>query len=138
MRHAGAAARPRVRDPLPALVRFVAVGVANTLVYYAAYRLLLLALPYLPAHVLAYGVGIVFSFFANTLFTFGVRPTWRRFLAFPLTTLFNFVIVTAGAVALVEPGWVDERWATLLVTVLAVPVTFLLTRLVLTSGRISA
>lgn len=126
-----------MRQQLPALGRFVVVGVANTLIYYAVYRALLIGMPYLPAHVLAYGVGIVFSFFANSLFTFGVRPTWRRFLAFPLTTLFNFVVVTVGSVALVEPGWVDERWATLLMTVVAIPVTFLLTRLVLTSGRIT-
>lgn len=119
----------------PALLRFVVVGVANTAVYYLVYRLLLLALPYLPAHLLAYAVGIVFSFFANSFFTFRVRPTWRRFLAFPLTTLFNFLVVTVGSVLLVERGWVDERWATLLMTVVAIPVTFLLTRFVLTSGR---
>lgn len=123
-----------LRAQLPALARFVLVGVMNTLAYYAVYRLLLLVLPYLPAHVLAYGVGIVLSFFANSLFTFGVRPTWRRFLAFPLTTVFNFVVVTAGSVLLVERGWLDERWATLVMTVLAIPVTFLLTRRVLSAG----
>lgn len=120
---------------MSALARFLAVGVANTLVYYLAYRLLLLGLPYLPAHLLAFGVGIVFSFFANSLFTFRVRPTWRRFLVFPSTTLANLLLVTLGSVLLVERGWVDERWATLLMTVAAVPVTFLLTRLVLTSRR---
>lgn len=124
-----------LRSQLAALSRFVLVGVANTLTYYAVYRLLLLVMPYLPAHVLAYGVGVVFSFFANSLFTFGVRPTWRRFLAFPLTTVFNFVVVTAGSVLLVERGWLDERWATLVMTVVAIPVTFLLTRRVLTAGR---
>jgi putative flippase GtrA len=117
---------------MAALVRFLVVGVANTAVYYLVYRLLLLGLPYLPAHLLAYGVGIIFSFFANSLFTFRVRPTWRRFLIFPSTTLANFLIVTLGSVLLVERGWVDERWATLLMTLAAVPVTFLLTRLVLT------
>lgn len=119
----------------PALLRFVVVGAANTAVYYLAYRLLLTGLPYLPAHLLAYGLGIVFSFVANSLFTFRVRPTWRRFLAFPLTTAANFLVVTFGAVLLVERGWMDERYATLLMTVLAIPVTFVLTRLVLTSGR---
>lgn len=123
-----------LRGQLPALARFVLVGGANTLVYYVVYRLLLLGLPYLPAHVLAYGVGIVFSFFANSLFTFGVRPTWRRFLTFPLTTVFNFVVVTAGSVLLVEQDWLDERWATLVMTLLAIPVTFLLTRRVLAPG----
>lgn len=116
-------------------LRFVLVGVANTVVYYAAYRLLLLGLPYLPAHLLAYALGVVLSFFANSLFTFGVPATWRRFLFFPSTTLFNFLVVTVGSVLLVERGWVDERYATLLMTIAAVPVTFLLTRLVLTSRR---
>lgn len=120
---------------MSALARFLAVGVANTLVYYLVYRLLLLGLPYLPAHLLAFGVGIVFSFFANSLFTFRVRPTWRRFLVFPSTTLANLLLVTLGSVLLVERDWVDERWATLLMTVAAVPITFLLTRLVLTSRR---
>lgn len=120
---------------MSALARFLAVGVANTLVYYLVYRLLLLGLPYLPAHLLAFGVGIVFSFFANSLFTFRVRPTWRRFLVFPTTTLANLLLVTLGSVLLVERDWVDERWATLLMTVAAVPITFLLTRLVLTSRR---
>lgn len=124
-----------MRQQLPAVARFVLVGAANTAVYYLTYRLLLLGLHYLPAHLLAYGVGIVFSFFANSLFTFRVRPTWRRFLAFPLTTLFNFLVVTFGSVLLVEQAGADERWATLLMTVVAIPVTFLLTRYVLTSGR---
>ena len=123
------------KDQLPALARFVVVGLANTLVYYAIYRLLLLGMPYLPAHVLAYGAGICFSFVANSVFTFRVRPTWRRLLAFPLTTAFNFVAVTAGSVLVVERCGADERWATLAMTVVAVPVTFLLTRYVLTSGR---
>lgn len=120
---------------MSALARFVLVGVANTLVYYVVYRLLLLLMPYLPAHLLAFGVGIVFSFLANSFFTFRVRPTWRRFLAFPLTTLVNLLLVTAGSVLLVERSVVDERYATLLMTVVGVPVTFLLTRYVLTTGR---
>lgn len=130
---------PASSEPAPrrggSVVRFVLVGVANTLVYYLAYRLLLLGLPYLPAHVLAFGVGIVFSFFANSWFTFRVRPTWRRFLAFPLTTLANFLLVTAGSVVLVERFAVDERYATLLMSVVAIPVTYLLTRVVLTARR---
>ena len=49
--------------------------------------------------------------------------------------VFNFVVVTAGSVLLVEQAWLDERWATLVMTVLAIPVTFLLTRHVLTTRR---
>ncbi|WP_298748825.1 GtrA family protein [uncultured Serinicoccus sp.] len=117
------------------LLRFVVVGVANTAVYYLLYRLLLLGMPYVPAHLLAWSGAVVFSFFANSLFTFGVRPTWRRFLAYPATTLVNLAFTTVGSVLLVEAAGLDERYATLVMGVAAVPVTFLLTRTVLTAGR---
>ena len=117
------------------LARFVLVGIANTLLYYVAYRLLLLGMPYAPAHLLAWGVGMVFSFVANSLYTFGVRPTWRRFLAYPLTTVVNLGVTTLGSVLLVESLGLDERYATLLMTVAVVPLTFLLTKVVLTAGR---
>ncbi|WP_202980399.1 GtrA family protein [Serinicoccus marinus] len=56
------------------LLRFVLVGVANTAVYYLLYRLLLLGMPYVPAHLLGWSGAVVFSFFANSLFTFGCAP----------------------------------------------------------------
>ncbi|KUG55685.1 polysaccharide synthesis protein GtrA [Serinicoccus chungangensis] len=117
------------------LLRFVVVGVANTAVYYLLYRLLLLGMPYVAAHLLAWSGAVVFSFLANSLFTFGVRPTWRRFLAYPATTLVNLAFTTVGSVLLVEAVGLDERYATLVMGVAAVPVTFLLTRTVLTAGR---
>ncbi|OLT43464.1 polysaccharide synthesis protein GtrA [Serinicoccus sp. CNJ-927] len=117
------------------LLRFVLVGVANTAVYYLLYRLLLLGMPYVPAHLLGWSGAVVFSFFANSLFTFGVRPTWRRFLAYPLTTVVNLTFTTVGSVLLVEAAGVDERYATLIMGIAAVPLTFVLTRYVLTAGR---
>lgn len=120
---------------MAALLRFALVGVANTLVYYLLYRAFLLGMPYVPAHLLGWLAGMVFSFFANSLFTFGVRPTWRRFLAYPLTTVANLGVTTLGSVLLVETAGLDERYATLIMTVAVVPLTFVLTRVVLTAGR---
>lgn len=117
------------------MLRFALVGVGNTVLYYLLYRALLLALPYVGAHLVAWAVAVVFSFFANSLFTFGVRPTRARFLVYPLTTVVGFGFTTFGAVLLVETLGVDERYAPLIVTVAAVPLTFVLTRLVLTTGH---
>lgn len=117
------------------LLRFALVGLANTAIYYLLYRLLLLGMPYLAAHLLAWTAGMAFSFFANSVFTFGVRPTWRRFLAYPLTTLVNLTLTTIGSVLLVEAAGIDPRFATLVMTLAVVPVTFLATRVVLTAGR---
>ncbi|WP_420175919.1 GtrA family protein [Luteococcus sp. OSA5] len=116
------------------LFRFCLVGVANTLVYYLGYRLLLLAMPWFPAHLVAWAVSVVFSFFMNCWFTYRVRPTWKRFVAFPASTLVNLLFTSLGSAVLVELIHFDERYATLVMGILAIPFTFAVTTLVLTKG----
>lgn len=113
------------------LLRFGLTGLANTAVYYACYRLLLLALPYLAAHGLAWAASVVFSFFMNCWFTFKVRPTVKKFLAFPASSLVNLLLTTVGSVALVSGLGVDERYATLLMGIVAIPFTFVITAFIL-------
>lgn len=113
------------------LVKFCAVGTANTAFYYATYRLFLQALPYMAAHVVAWCCAIIFSFFLNCYVTFKVAPTWKRFLIFPSTTLANFVVTTVGAYILIEWLSVPATYGTLIASLIAIPLTFILTRLVL-------
>lgn len=109
-------------------LRFVLVGGVNTAAYYGLYLLLRGWIGYLPAHVAAFVLATVGSFFLNTLFTYRVRPTLRRFLLFPLSTVANFVVTTAGVVVLVEYAGLDERVAPLVAAAVAIPVTFLVAR----------
>ena len=114
------------------VVRFGIVGVANTLVYYLLYRLFLAAtLPYVLAHLIAWALSVVFSYFANCWFTYRVRPSWRSFIAFPATTLVNVAFTTIGSVLLVSLFSADTRYITLAMGILAIPFTFLVTRMVL-------
>lgn len=117
------------------LATFAAIGVVNTGVYYALFRLLLLGLPYLPSHVLAFAGAIVVSFLLNCAFTFRVRPTWRRFVRFPLVNLGTFVVMTTGVTALVEVVHLPADVAALVAALAAVPLTFVLARLVLVGRR---
>ncbi|MBM7789828.1 GtrA family protein [Tenggerimyces flavus] len=112
-------------------VRFGLVGVVNTGTYLACYLALRLVLPYLAAHVLAFAISTVGSFFLNCWFTYRVSPTWKRFLLFPLTTATNFVLTTAGVYVLVEWIGMDERPAPLVAAAAAIPVTFLVSRTIL-------
>ena len=115
--------------------RFGIVGVANTAVYYGFYRLFLIFIPYLPAHLIAWAISVVFSFLMNCYFTYKVRPTWKKFLAFPSTTLVNLGFTTIGTLVLVEFFGVSNLIAPIICGVLAIPFTFTLTKFILTYGR---
>ncbi|MCZ2859582.1 GtrA family protein [Blastococcus sp. VKM Ac-2987] len=125
------------RTTLRHAVRFAVVGVVNTGVYYGTYLLLSLVTHYLVAHLGAILVAMVGSFLLNCYWTFRTRPTWRKLALFPLTNATNYVMTTVGVVVLVEWFAVDERLAPLLAAVAAIPVTFLLSRRLLT-GRPAA
>jgi putative flippase GtrA len=67
-----------------------------------------------------------------------VRPTWRKFILFPLTVGLNFAVTTATLAVLVE-GWdVDPRLAAITAAMFAVPFTFLLSRRVLKGHQSSS
>ncbi|MFJ1750112.1 GtrA family protein [Streptomyces sp. NPDC088116] len=114
------------------MVRFALVGVINTGTYYACYLFLLNRLPYVVSHVLAFLLSMTGSFFLNSRFTYRIRPTWRKFLLFPLTNAANFVITTTGVYLLVDVLHFSSRYAPLITAAAAVPITFVVSRTILT------
>ncbi|MEU5307400.1 GtrA family protein [Streptomyces sp. NPDC021562] len=122
------------RPPRPIagqIITFAAVGVVNTATYYGLYLLFLRYLPYLAAHVIAFLLSMVGSFFLNARFTYRIRPTWRKFLLFPLTNATNFVITTAGVYVIVDVLHVGSEFAPLMASAAAIPVTFVVSRWVM-------
>lgn len=119
------------------VIRFGLVGVVNTGTYYALYLILRTQIPYLVAHVCAFVLAMIGSYFLNCYVTFHIRPTWRTFLLFPLSNVANFVVTTVGLKLAV--GWfgLDERIAPLPVAAVAIPITYLVAHHVMI-GRLSA
>ncbi|MFD5032414.1 GtrA family protein [Streptomyces sp. NPDC058405] len=113
------------------MVRFALVGVVNTGTYYACYLFLLNRLPYVVSHVLAFLLSMTGSFFLHSRFTYRTRPTWRKFLLFPLTNAANFVITTSGVYLLVDVAHFGSRYAPLIAAAAAVPITFVVSRTIL-------
>ena len=113
------------------IVRFGLVGVVNTGVYYGCYLLFCLVVPIMAAHVLAFLVAMVGSYFLSCYFTFRTKPTWRKFLLFPLSNATNFVVSTAGLYLLVHWLDVDSRIAPLIAAAAAIPFTFVIAQFVL-------
>lgn len=120
------------------VLRFGAVGVVNTGVYYTLYLIFNAVMPYLAAHLLAILLSMIGSFFLNCYWTFRTPPTWRKFLLFPLTNATNYVVTTLGMILLVSGCGVDDRIAPLIAAIAAIPVTFLLSRRILTRPQQAA
>ncbi|MGW3265014.1 GtrA family protein [Streptomyces sp. NPDC001056] len=110
------------------------VGVLNTAVYYGLYLLFLDRLPYLAAHILAFALSMVGSFFLNARFTYRIRPTWRKFLLFPLTNAANFLITTVGVYVIVDVLHAGSRFAPLIASAAAIPITFVVSRWIMLPG----
>jgi len=114
--------------------RFALVGVVNTGTYYAFYLAFNKFLPYLVAHLSAFVLSMIGSFFMNSWFTYRTKPTWKKFLLFPLTNITNLVITTVGVWILVGWASMDERIAPLVAAASAIPVTFLVSRRIMVPG----
>ncbi|UQX01137.1 GtrA family protein [Streptomyces sp. RerS4] len=122
------------RDQLGQIFRFVLVGGVNTGTFFALYLLMHPYLPYFAAYTVAFVLSMIGSFFMNTYFTYRTRPTWKKFLLFPLTNVTNYVIQSVGLYALVSWAGMDTRIAPLVAAVVAIPFTFLLSRKILIPG----
>lgn len=107
----------------------------NTAVYLGIYASLNRWIPYLTAHVIGYAVSIVCSFLLNSYVTCRTRPTWHGFVRYPLSSLVNLVASGALLYGAVSGLGMDKNLAALAAGVLVTPVSFLLARWAITSGR---
>jgi putative flippase GtrA len=113
--------------------RFLVTGGVNTLHYYMIYLTLLhfAGFHYFLAHGIGFASSLVGSFFLNTRFTYRVKPTWRAFIRFPLTQLFNSAMTAVILYILVEGLKVSSSLAPILAVAFTLPATFILTGRVL-------
>ncbi|MFJ9524422.1 glycosyltransferase [Streptomyces cyaneofuscatus] len=114
---------------------FVLIGCVNTAVYLGVYASLNRWFPYLAAHVLGYAVGIVCSFLLNSYVTCRTKPTWHAFVRYPVSTLVNLVASGALLYGAVSGLGMDKNLAALAAGVIVTPVSFLLARWAIMSGR---
>lgn len=111
-------------------LRFLLAGAANTAATYAAYLALLPLIGYTLAYSIAYVAGIGVSYVLNTRYVFRTTGSTRKFAIYPLVYLVQYtagLTVLRTAVSLGTP----ERLALLASIGVSVPLTFLLSRLVL-------
>ncbi|MET9698587.1 GtrA family protein [Streptomyces sp. NPDC006529] len=123
-----------MRSQLGQIVRFGLVGGVNTGTFFVLYLLLHPYMPYFAAYSLAFVLAMVGSFFMNTYFTYRTKPTWKKFLLFPLTNITNYVIQSVGLLLLVDWAGMNEKIAPLVAAVIAIPFTYVISRRILIPG----
>ncbi|RLV69287.1 glycosyl transferase family 2 [Streptomyces sp. CBMAI 2042] len=114
---------------------FVLVGCVNTAVYLGVYASLNRWIPYLAAHVLGYAAGIVCSFLLNSYVTCRTKPTWHAFVRYPVSALVNLAASGALLYGAVSGLGMDKNLAALAAGVIVTPLSFLLARWAIMSGR---
>lgn len=109
--------------------RFVVVGGVNTLNYYLVFLLFhnLFHFYYLAAHIIGFLISMVISYYLNCYFTYGVKPTWKKFFQFPLTQLVNVTVSSSLIFVFVEFFSLSSNLAPIAAIFVTVPITFLIT-----------
>lgn len=118
---------PRLRQWL----RFLIGGGINTAATYAVYLLLHAVLAYQVAYLLAYAAGIVFSYWFNARVVFRTALSWKGLAAYPLVYLVQYAASALLLGALVESADISKQFAPLIVTALMMPLTYLMSKIVL-------
>lgn len=111
--------------------RFVVAGVVNTALTYAAYLALLRVVDYAIAYTVVYVAGIAFSYYLNTRFVFRTRAEPLRAAAYPLVYVVQYLFGLAVLHVAVEYLSIPRQFALLASIALSVPLTFVLSRLLL-------
>lgn len=118
-------------------MKFIVVGVFNTIHYYGWYMLFteLLSIHYLVAHWSAFLISMIGSFYLNTYFTYQSKPSWKKFFQFPLTYVVNISVSTLALYLLTEIFHIDNKVAPLIASSAAIPFTFIISKKILKTEK---
>ena len=115
------------------ILKFIIVGGINTLNYYVVYLLLLklLHIEYMISHITGFLVAFVISYYLNCYFVYRVKPTWRKFISFPITQIVNVSLQTVLLYVFVSWLNLPAEIAPFAGLVITIPITFVLSKWIL-------
>ncbi len=115
------------------ILKFIIAGGINTLNYYVVYLLLLklLHIEYMISHITGFLVAFVISYYLNCYFVYRVKPTWRKFISFPITQIVNVSLQTVLLYVFVSWLNLPAEIAPFAGLVITIPITFVLSKWIL-------
>ncbi len=109
--------------------KFLLSGGINFVLTYLIYLGALLIFSYRVSYSIAYFSGIVFSYFINKLFVFEANYTKKQWVLFPMIYLFQYLFGLVLGTIWVEFFLLNEKWVPIFTTVVCIPPTFILMKL---------
>lgn len=109
--------------------RFAFVGCIATALHYGIYYLLLYLINVNIAYTIGYIIAFVTNFYLTSYFTFKSFPSWKKFLGMGGAHLVNYLLHIILLNTFLCFG-ISKAWAPIPVFAIAIPVNFLLVRLV--------
>jgi putative flippase GtrA len=109
-------------------VRYVLVGGLNTVIYYAAYLVLLPLVGYAIAYTVIYVGGVFLAYYLNARLVFRRPLQWRQAIQYPLVFVLQYGLGITLTTALIEGLHLNAKYVPALVIVMTLPFTFWLTR----------
>ncbi|WP_423830021.1 flippase GtxA [Staphylococcus aureus] len=115
------------------ILKFIIVGGINTLNYYVVYLLLLklLHIEYMISHITGFIVAFVISYYLNCYFVYKVKPTWRKFISFPIMQIVNVSLQTVLLYVFVSWLNLPAEIAPFAGLIITIPITFILSKWIL-------
>ncbi|HCW7773723.1 TPA: flippase GtxA [Staphylococcus aureus] len=115
------------------ILKFIIVGGINTLNYYVVYLLLLklLHIEYMISHITGFIVAFVISYYLNCYFVYRVKPTWRKFISFPITQIVNVSLQTVLLYVFISWLNLPAEIAPFAGLIITIPITFILSKWIL-------
>ncbi|EOD8263604.1 flippase GtxA [Staphylococcus aureus] len=115
------------------ILKFIIVGGINTLNYYVVYLLLLklLHIEYMISHITGFLVAFVISYYLNCYFVYRVKPTWRKFISFPIAQIVNVSLQTVLLYVFVSWLNLPAEIAPFAGLIITIPITFILSKWIL-------
>jgi putative flippase GtrA len=112
-------------------IKFIGVGVINTIASYLVYVLLVLFFDYQVSYATAFVFGIILSFILNTKYVFEVQQTVKKFILFPLVYIIQYLLGAFMMNFIIETLEFNKFFAPLIVTICLLPVSYLLSKKIL-------
>ena len=126
---------PGLKSSRLEFIRFLIAGGVNTGLTLLLFDGLRRLIPYLAAYTIAYTAGIGISYLLNAAFVFRQPKSMRTAALFPLVYVAQYLLGMLLMWLLVERAGFGPTVAAIAVVVVSVPVTFVLSRIVLTLSR---